>query len=369
MRCSPVGPTNAKLMIIGEAPGSEEERAGKPFVGSSGQELTRMLTEAGLNRDQIYLTNVFLDRPPGNKFQDEWCRGKKEVSQQYKEILPSLQAACPEVTWPSTYTWNLIAQGKYLMPEYLPELFRLKGEIEQVSPNLIVPMGGTPTWAVLGVGGIGKLRGVITESSLVPGIKVLPTWHPAYIQRVWDQRLIAITDLMKAKQECEFPEIRRPERFVTINPTIKDMVDYEPRIRGAKVLAFDTETAHRQITCISFAPSAERAIVIPFVDKSKSGYNYWATPAEEVQAWRIVARWLDLPMPKLAQNGLYDLQYLWRVHGIPIRNFLEDTMLLHHSIYIELKKDLGFLGSVYTDEASWKLMRQRSSDVVEKKDD
>ena len=101
----------------------------------------------------------------------------------------------------------------------------------------------------------------------------------------------------------------------------------------------------------------------------KRGYNYWDTAEEEIAAWKIVTRWINFPMPKLAQNGLYDLQYLWRVHGIPVRNFLEDTMLLHHSIYIELKKDLGFMGSVYTDEASWKLMRQRSSDVVEKKDE
>jgi len=167
----------------------------------------------------------------------------------------------------------------------------------------------------------------------------------------------------------EFPDIRRPERWVTINPTIKDLLDYQPRIEGAKVLAFDTETAHKQITCISFAPNPEHAIVIPFVDRSKSGYNYWARPEEEVQAWRFVRRWLGFPMPKLAQNGLYDLQYLWKIHGIPVRNFFEDTMLKHHSIYIELKKDLGFLGSVYTDEASWKLMRTRAKDMVEKKDD
>ena len=91
MRCNPEGPTNAKLMIIGEAPGETEERLGRPFVGSSGQELTKMLAEAGLDRSQIYLTNVFLDRPPENKFQEHWCRGKREVSDRYIELLPSLQ--------------------------------------------------------------------------------------------------------------------------------------------------------------------------------------------------------------------------------------------------------------------------------------
>lgn len=369
MRCQPTGPINAKAMIIGEAPGADEEYHGKPFVGSSGRELTRMLNEAGLDREIFYLTNLLMDRPPDNKFSDHCCAGKKVVSDDYKTFLPVLKKNCPDVDWPDNYVWNHLAQGKYLRPEFLPELYRLKKEIELVRPNLIIPMGGTPTWAVLGVGGISKLRGVITQSTLVPGIKVLPTWHPAYIQRVWDQRLVAVVDLMKAKKEMEYPEIRRPSREVVINPSIQDILDYEPKIMASDLLAFDTETAHKQITCISFAPDKENAIVIPFVDKSKPGYNYWERAEDEVEAWRIVRRWLNSPVPKLAQNGLYDLQYLWRAHHIPIKNFIEDTMLLHHSLYIELNKDLGFLGSVYTDEASWKLMRTRSSDIVEKKDD
>lgn len=369
MRCAPDGPINAKVMIIGEAPGSEEEKAGKPFVGSSGQELTRMLSEAGLDREQIYLTNVFHSRPPDNKLHENWCSGKKEVSDKYRQMLHLLRARSPDIPWPDHYTWAALAQGKYLLPEHLSELYRLRDEIERVRPNLIIAMGGTPTWAVLGVGGISKLRGVVTESTLVPGIKVLPTWHPAYVQRVWDQRLIAITDLIKAKSEMDFSEIRRPERFITISPSLQDILDYEPRILASKLLTFDTETAHNQITCISFAPDHKNAIVIPFVDRSKPGFNYWERQEEEVLAWRAVARWLAAPMPKLAQNGLYDIQYLWRVHGIPIANFAEDTMILHHSIYVELEKGLGFLGSVYTDEASWKLMRTRAKDSVEKKDE
>lgn len=369
MRCKPEGPTNAKIMLVGEAPGAQEEALGRPFVGSSGKELDRMLEEAGLQRSQCYLTNVFLDRPPDNKFQEEWCSSKKEVSTQYTELLPELREKCPEMDWPEHYNWDKIAQGKYLQPHLLPELLRLRQELETVRPNIVVALGGTPTWALLGVGGISKLRGVVSESSLIPGVKVMPTWHPAYIMRVWDQRVVAVADLAKARAEMEFPEIRRPERWITINPTIEDLHEYDRLITASKLLSFDTETAHRQITCISFAPDEKHAIVIPFVDKTQEDYCYWRTAREEIQAWNWVRDWLNRPMPKLAQNGLYDLQYLWRVHHIPVRNFLEDTMLLHHSIYIEMKKDLGFLGSIYTNEASWKLMRTRSSETVEKKDD
>jgi hypothetical protein len=68
------------------------------------------------------------------------------------------------------------------------------------------------------------------------------------------------------------------------------------------------------------------------------------------------------------QNGLYDVQWLWRKLGMPVRQFTEDTMIRHHSMYSELEKGLGFLGSVYTDMPSWKAMRKRS-DEMEKSDD
>lgn len=385
LECKPTGPTDAKILFVAEAPGAEEERGGKPLIGSSGKEFTQCLTEAGIPREICRLDNVFHWRPPNNKFHAEWCDTKKIVSEDYKLIRDHLIKVCPNYPWPSTYTWTNVSKGQYVKPEHLPELQRLKEEILSVRPNLVVALGGVATWALLGASGITKLRGVVAESSLVLGQKVLPTWHPAYVQRAWENRLTLIVDLIKARREMEFSEIRRPQRKIWINPTIQDIKDFRDRyILGAKLLSFDTETARKQITCISFAPSKDRAIVIPFVndnglasinkekiDKTtiEAGYNYWKTLGEEVQAWRLIKEILLLPMPKLAQNGLYDLQYLWKPHGIAVNNYMEDTMLLHHALYIELKKDLGYLGSIYTDEAAWKLMRHRAKDSVEKKDD
>lgn len=371
LRCAPSGPLNAKIMLVGEAPGQSEEQQGKPFVGYSGGELKSASKEAGFSWEEFYLTNVFLDRPPNNKFHLEWCRSKKEVSTAYKdEWREKLAKARPDFDWPHTYTWDKVAQGKYVMPEHLAELPRLRDEILKVKPNLIVALGGTALWALLGVSGIKKLRGAVADSTLVPGQKVLPTWHPAFVQRSWENRLVLVADLIKARGEMEFPEIRRPPRYVWINPTIADLHEfYSKYIDGAKLLAFDTETAHKQITCISFAPSEEIALVIPFVDRTKPNYCYWETLDEEISAWNFVRKVLASDIPKLAQNGLYDLQYLWAAHHIPVKNFAEDTMLLHHALYLELPKDLGFLGSIYTNEAAWKVMRPRTKDLVEKKDD
>ncbi len=69
---------------------------------------------------------------------------------------------------------------------------------------------------------------------------------------------------------------------------------------------------------------------------------------------------LEGPWPLLFQNGMYDLQYLYKM-GFRPRACLEDTMLLHHSLFPELQKGLGFLGSVYSNEAAWKLMRKQDS--------
>jgi len=75
---------------------------------------------------------------------------------------------------------------------------------------------------------------------------------------------------------------------------------------------------------------------------------------------------LNSDRPKSAQNGLYDLSFLWRSYGIAVKNYQHDTMLLHHALQPESEKSLGFLGSLYTNEASWKLMRQRGKTTIKR---
>jgi len=223
---------------------------------------------------------------------------------------------------------------------------------------------------------IKKLRGTIMPSSLAPGRKVLPTYHPAYILRDYSARVIALADLMKASNEAEFPEIRRPQRFIYIADKVSELAELvklvlpeiflgdEPT-EGCPPLAFDIETSHQTITCISFSIRPDKALVIPFHDKQRLGYSFWPTAAEEVEAWNWVRFIMGSSWPKLAQNGMYDVQYLLK-HGVPVRNFTHDTMLCHHSLFPEMPKGLDFLGSVYTSEPAWKLMRERGSEQLKK---
>jgi len=359
-----------KIAIVGEAAGMQEIQQGKPFVGASGQELTKMLRDAGINRHECYITNVFWTRPPGNKVEG-YCGKKAEMGKYYP--YPPLRS------------------GKYLRPLHLEDveqvesdyinslserfdspisvcpkgvdcihdvLERLYLELRIVKPNIVIALGNTACWALLGRTGITTLRGCIAESTLVPGLKVLPTFHPAAILRQWTNRVITLADLVKAKRESEFPEIRVPAREIKINPTVYDVERFfMEALRVTSLLAFDIETAGGTISCIGFAPSKSCALVIPFMDPSKLGYHYWSRE-DEIEVWKWVRIALKSNVPKVAQNGLYDLQYLWRA-GIPVNGLTHDTMILHHALQPEMPKSLAFLGSVYTDSPSWKHLRPK----------
>lgn len=343
-----VGPKSAKIVLIGEAPGEQEERVGIPFIGWSGQELNRLLIQAGLNRADLYLTNVLFTRPPDNKL-EVFCVKKEQL--------------------PAGYSLSALSPGKYLHPDFLPELERLWGELRDVRPNLIVTAGATATWAVLALNGITRLRGTLHQSRCG---KVLPIFHPAVLARDWTVRPIIVADLCKAFIEQDFPEIRRPERNVLIDPTIEEVEEYCSSLLSAKLIACDIETRGGSITCLGFAGSPSHACVIPFFDARKltsdpklglSPGSYW-TKNGEVRARKAVQSVLGSEVPKLFQNGLYDVQYLLR-EGFQLRAVVEDTMIQHHALYPEMRKDLGFLGSIYTNESAWKLLRPRGEEDKE----
>jgi hypothetical protein len=269
-----------------------------------------------------------------------------------------------------------LAPAKYLDRKYLGELARLRTELSDVRPNIVVCLGNAAAWAILGSTGITRIRGTVTYGhGQYNNQKCLPTFHPAAILRDWSLRPVTVLDLAKAGRESGFAEVRRPERTVYIEPTLEEMEwFYEKYLRCASIISFDIETSGDQITCIGFADGPSRAIVVPFSDNRKhnsGGYegSYWPTHQAEVLAWGFVRRVLSSPIPKVAQNGLYDINFLWSKYGIPVINFEDDSMLLHHALQPESQKGLGFMGSVYTNESSWKLLNsKRKKEITIKRD-
>ena len=357
------------FFLLGEAWGENESRTQTPFCGHSGIELLRMLNDARLitlttsdrgfisdfyNRgdprsiqsiwrlhaDEFFLTNVFNIHPPANRL--EWfCGPKSEGLPGYPPLLPS----------------------KYVQARYQSELDRLGDEILAVDPNLIIGLGNTALWALCGHTGVSKLRGTTCETThLVSGFKFMPTYHPAAVLRQWELRPTTVIDLAKAGRENVFPDVRRPACEIWIEPTLDDIKTFTNDhilSRNCGILSVDIETSGRRITCIGFATSSDRAIVIPFDDERKPDGNYWPDHSSEAAAWRLVRHILTTPAPtKLFQNGLYDIAFLWRSYGIGVRGCQHDTMLLSHALQPESLKGLAYLGSIYTDHGPWKSERK-----------
>ena len=338
----------AQIAIVGEAWGREEEKARAPFVGGSGYELTKMLKEAGIHRADCFLTNVFNLHPPSNDL-SFLCGPKVQAIPGYPKLLRGRDKSH------NYYT------GDYVRRNFLPELERLSDELIEADPNIVVALGNTALWALTGKTTISKLRGAtVLSTHCAAGFKVLPTYHPAAVLRQWNLRPIAVIDFQKSLRESEFGDIRRPIREIWIEPTLEDIYEFHRSfIEGVPLISVDIETSGRSITCLGIAPSRSRAIVIPFYSRKGLGRNYWSTAKLEREVWGYISELLGDPSQgKLFQNGMYDIAFLWRAMGIKVANAMEDTMLLHYSLQPESLKGLGFLGSVYTDEGSWKDMRK-----------
>ena len=364
------------IALVGEAYGEQEERTHIPFIGAAGQELTKMLKDAGIDRGECLLTNVLNLRPPNNDLK-ALCGKKAEVTDLYTRSRPGLVDSIPNYPWPETYNWAPIAgAGKFLYPKYLPELARLKRELTRPDIHLVIALGNTACWGLLGRSGIGKLRGYVYNSTLVDGLRILPTYHPASILRQYANRPIVVADFQKALRErsrlISGEGLSASRRVLWIEPEECDLEAWwrefvpHPWTR----LSVDIETHRGTITCIGFGVETS-GLSIPFSAQPGAEGNYWNTGMEEERVMSWVCSKLAGPNPKIFQNALYDLQWIWKKWGAVVNRVEDDTMLIHHALQPEMPKDLGFLGSVYTEEVAWKSLRHQAhlKAKAEKKDE
>lgn len=165
------GPVGATVAIVGEAPGEQEDRAGKPFVGRAGKLLNELLEEAGIDRSEVYVTNTVKVRPTSEK--DGRIKNRPprvgEVREGVEILIPELRA---------------------------------------VGPDVLVMLGNTPSKALIDKSfAMKKDRGVLRESIL--DLPAIATYHPAYLLRLqgtpaYDEaREEAIGDLRTAREAAK----------------------------------------------------------------------------------------------------------------------------------------------------------------------
>lgn len=122
------GPTNAKIMLIGEAPGHHENEQGIPFVGASGKLLTQLLENIGLKRSDVYITNVIKCRPPGNRDPQS---GEIEACSQYLDRQINL--INPSV---------IVTLGRFSMARWFPgtRISSVHGRPKRTGKRVVIPM-------------------------------------------------------------------------------------------------------------------------------------------------------------------------------------------------------------------------------------
>lgn len=339
------------IAFIGEAPGNDEMLKGRPFVGPSGRIFNALLRTAGINREDHLITNVFDTKLPGNDV-GNWCAPAPEAERGGFKTLPPLGSA------------------GFLRPEYHHHLDRLKQELQEWQPTVIVPLGGTALWSLTGVSGISSMRGgVQTAISILPGSKLLPTFHPSLVMQQWKMYPVVVGDLMKAAREAmRGPAIIYPNKELLIDPDLSDLARTLPAILSSELLSVDIETGWGQITSVGFAWDDSHALVVPFLDIRRTDRNYWPDAASEVAAWKFIRDVMEAPVPKLGQNfGAYDGYWFLRRYRIKPMNYTDDTRLLHHALYPELPKDLEFMGASYTQQGPWKYWGRKAQ--RDKRDD
>lgn len=337
----PSGPLNAKICMIGQSPGEEEDNGLEPFIGSAGQFMFRCAKQVGILRSEVLLNNVFVQRPPGN-----------DVSYYFED------KNCTKLTWEGReHVENLRNWLQHLSPR----------------PNLLVALGRESMFILTGRKRVWKWRGSILPCTLVDGYKVYVTLHPSGVLRLIsepEEKLVGakkelannalplfLRDLERIRIQSEFAEIRRPKRRLDIDLDFGALVARLEKLdRECIDSSVDIETLYGPegpiLWCIGFAPTPEYGFVVPFLRQQRFAWSI----TEEARLLRLISNYfLNTRAKKIFQNGGYDLSILGKFYSLRVDpKTYEDTMWLQQASFPSMKKSLEVLCSMYTWEPYYK---------------
>lgn len=333
-----VGPREGGLMIVGEAPGAEEERRGMPFVGMSGDLLNKMLQEAGLSRHNARIVNVCPWRPAGNDISSLFMTKSRAKKEGRSEV-----------------------NGRYPDSPIVLGLAELHREIEEMNPKVILCLGETALWGVTGKSGISFWRG---SEIMWRDRVVIPTYHPAAVLRQWSLRYTCVRDMQRVRTALadgvkpmlpDSAEIHTGMPFDFYMGVMKGLMD---RVAGGKHVwvAVDVETdiKTKEIRCVGLAFD-DRAVVIPFMDRE--GRNYWNRNDQVVLADTLRELLVTPGVMVVGHNFAFDQQVMRASKYLGFTPPLAfDTMIAQHTAWPGLLKALDYCASVYFDHyCQWSL--------------
>lgn len=317
------------IFLLGEFAEIHDWKKGYHFSGGSGQELRKMTREAGFNFFNCHHDMVF--SIPG------WTRfNNSDFCTDWSKKLP------------------------FVKPRFQEHVDHVRQAIYDSDCKVVVAFGDLSLFVLTGEKSVAKWRGsrMVTE---INGrrIKVIPTYAPSRILKVWDWRHIAMYDLQRVMTESLEPTYRVREDRFRIGPdfamaenTLKWIFnELDSAWAQPMRLSHDVETIARNISVSGIAWSETDAICIPFMTTQEGrggNHNYW-TVGEEAELVHLLNRILTHPNARVVgQNYLYDMQHEAKSHGIS-PNVDMDTMLAWHTIFPGEKKSLDFLASIFCD--------------------
>ena len=310
------GPVTSSVAIVGEGPGETELRHPQrlPFVGGAGHLLWSSLQSFGINRTNVYTTNVV-------KRQISLSRKGNERHIVHRDELDK---------WIGMLRWEL-AQ--------LPNC------------SIIFAMGNYALEAILGDTGVTNWRGSVIDTELPNGRRgrVVCAFNPAYAQR--ELKFEPVFRMDCKKLDLVNRNVFRPHPVNSIiNPTFKEAMAFIKDLdKAKKPISFDIETMNTTETvCYGLSNDAHSAMCINLRDGRDNRYSV-------VQERQLLVALQDLCKSNriIAQNGSFDTYHEWLRNGLCIRIWF-DTLLAHHTLYPQLPHSLAFLVSQYTTHPFYK---------------
>lgn len=318
------GPLDAKIVILGDAPSHHDAAFGRPFSSSAGALLGAMLESLGSGIKQCRLITISPVPILGRDFRSTY------------------------------YTHDGIPHKTLIENQN-----RVREEIRKIKPNVVICLGSEALGTLTGNYNIHKWRGTVTQT--VYG-KVIGTFHPSFILKVYANRPIAQFDINKAVRESKSRSCKNEKLDCLVSPTLEQVLEFFSR-SDIDRCTFDIETLGKKIRCVGFSTDGKSAICVPFMRVQKplvqgklsllgtecADVHYWTREEELLVVQAMTKFFAKEDIKFIAQNFSFDGPLLEKEFGVRIPNFWFDTLHAHRTAFMEFPANLDFLTSIHTN--------------------
>lgn len=311
------GQNGSKIMFVGDFPSKDDIKDGFALSGSSGNLVNTLLRQAGKLRLDEYYRTLYIKEPMIGYY----AKNKKKAREIYAEAL-------------SKHPYEDI----------------LRSEVEEIKPNVIVPLGEFALNVLTGEKSIHNFRGSILplnptwNMSFAP--RVIPVLHPRDIFQNWEAFHYSVVDYQKIVKYKDRKDPIKEDALLWIARNANELNNYFLRNKNPEFATFDIETRFNFISCIGFCMDGKEAVCAPLLSKDTSMLDLY-------HSWQCIYDFMRSNIPKVNQNIKFDILKL-EEFGCQINNVVGDTMLAAHTVYAELPKSLAFLTSIYTEGSYYK---------------